>query len=140
MSFVFDVKSLKNPDNEFVSYIMKNKHAVRNLKISPTSITFHDTPQKNNYATFTLDTDDGTVTSEKQHLSFSENNESENNNEVWKNLHPNDWIDEFEIVEILEQYVITTSDAGKRKSKRNTRKAVRKASRKTKNRQIKVSA
>jgi hypothetical protein len=41
------------------------------------------------------------------------------------------WIDEFEIVEILEQYVIPASEGGKRKSKRNTRNAVCKTSRKT---------
>lgn len=130
MSLVFDVKTLKSPDSELVKYLANSEHPVRNLKITPTSITFQDTPQNNNYAKFTIDPEDGSIISEVSHLSFQENNEN-SNNEVWRNIPSGEWIDEFEIVELIEQHVIGTN-GGSRKRNR-TRKNVRKARKSRKN-------
>jgi len=105
MSFVFDVEKLKGSDSKLIDYFTESEHAVRGLKIRPTYITFHDLPQKNNYAKFTVDPEDGTVSGELLHLSFEEENENANN-EVWHNIHMGEWIDEFDIVAILEHYVI----------------------------------
>ena len=105
MSFVFDVEKLKDSESKLIDYFVNSEYAVRELKIRPTYITFRDLPQKNNYAKFTVDPNDGTVSAEVHHLSFEETNEN-SNNEVWRNIHMGEWIDEFDIVAILEDYVI----------------------------------
>ena len=125
MSVVFDTDALQGSDSKLMEYFVDSEYAVRDLKVRPTYIKFHDLPQNNNYATFTLNQEDGTVTAELQHLSFNEANEN-SENEVWQNINFGKWIDQYDIIEILEQYVVPTKDGGKRKhNRKNTRKAKR---------------
>ena len=122
MSFVFDVKTLKSSDSDFMNYLVNSEHPVRNLKITPTSITFQDKPYNNNYAKFTIDPEDGSIVSEVRHLSFQENNEN-SNNEVWRNIPRGEWIDEFEIVELIEQHVTGTNGGSRKRTRKNVRKS-----------------
>jgi len=131
MSFVFDVEKLKGSDSKLIDYFTESEHAVRGLKIRPTYITFQDLPQKNNYAKFTIDPVDGAVSSELRHLSFEEENENANN-EVWHNINVGEWIDEFDIIAILEHYVIWAEKNTNKNNNTNKNKNTNKKTRKNK--------
>ena len=118
---VFDVDTLKNSDNELIDYFVNSTHAVRDLKIRPGYVSFHDEFHKNNYAIFSLNPNTGKITIKGGHLSFNEENENANN-EVWKS--PDDWIDTDDIAKILKKYIVRKNTPSKRsKSIRKARKS-----------------